>query len=118
MQRWVISIAMIGHLMASAAQAQDRGQLLIAAAEAGRSAEAGELVRSGAPVDARDASGRTPLLSAVDRNALAMARMLMNAGASLNAQAANRDTPWLLAGARGRAEMLREMIPLGPDLSI
>jgi uncharacterized protein len=98
--------------------AQDRGEGLLAAAEAGRVADAEALLRAGAMADVRDGQGRTPLLIAVDRGHLDMALALMRAGASINAQAANLDTPWLLAGARGRTEMLRAMIPLGPDLAI
>jgi ankyrin repeat protein len=105
-------------MLSNAADAQDRGQQLLAAAEAGRVSDAEALIRAGAPVDVRDGQGRTPLLIAVDRDRFELADLLMRSGASINAQAANMDTPWLLAGALGRTGMLRLMIPLGPDLSI
>jgi uncharacterized protein len=104
-------------LMVAPSQGKDAATLL-AAAEAGDLDRVTSAIRAGAPVDARDAAGRTALLIAVDRNNADVARALIAAGASINAQAANMDTPWLLAGARGRTEMLRAMIPLGPDLSI
>ncbi len=120
--RWLRALLAGGILamgmQVNAADAQNRGQQLLAAMEADRTSEAEALVSAGAEVDARDAQGRTPLLIAVDRNNLRLALLLMRAGASINAQAANMDTPWLLAGARGRGDMLRAMIPLRPDLSI
>ena len=76
------------------------------------------MIASGAPIDAANASGQTPLLLAVQNNHLAAAIRLIDAGASINAQAANRDTPWLLAGALGRTAMLRHMLPKGPDYKI
>jgi uncharacterized protein len=97
--------------------AQDARALLEAAA-AGQADRVQALIRSGAPIDTRDAEGRTALLIAVDRNDAATARALMRGGADINAQAANLDTPWLLAGARGRADIIPDMIALGPDLTI
>lgn len=94
------------------------GADLIAAAEAGDRGRVGALIAAKVRLDTQDASGRTALLIAVDRNDVETARMLMAAGASINVQAHNRDTPWLLAGARGRTEIIRDMIPRGPDLTI
>lgn len=77
-----------------------------------------DLIKDGAPLNAKDSVGRTALLIAVENNRTEAALALLNAGANINAQAANKDTPWLLAGASGRTEMLAAMIPKGPDLSI
>ena len=93
-------------------------QNLLEAAERGDVAAIDRLVASGAPIDAANASGQTPLLMAVQNNHLAAATRLIDAGANVNAQAANQDTPWLLAGALGRTAMLRHMLPKGPDFRI
>jgi uncharacterized protein len=77
-----------------------------------------DLIKSGAPLDAKDMAGRTALLIAVEHNRSEAALVLIAAGADINAQAGNKDTPWLLAGASGRTEILAAMIPKGPDLSI
>lgn len=66
-----------------------------------------------ATIDTPDASGRTPLLLAVQAGDVTEARRLIAAGADINAQAANKDTPWLLAGALGRTEMLAAMLEKG-----
>lgn len=102
-------------MMATAAQS---APALLAAAEAGRTAEVERLIVNGADLETRDAQGRTALLLAVAGNHVAMAKALLAAGASPNAQASNRDTPWLLAGASGRAEIVAAMLPLKPDLSL
>jgi Flp pilus assembly protein TadD len=60
----------------------------------------------GAPVDGRDARGRTPLLVAV----------LANAGADVNARDDTQLTPYLCAGANGFHEILRCAIDAGADL--
>lgn len=102
----------------SCTSAQAQSEALIAAAAAGRAEEVAQLVRSGAPLEARDAQGRSALLRAVAENHVGVAKTLLEAGASPNTQAANRDTPWLLAGALGRAEIIAAMLPHRPDLSI
>lgn len=66
-----------------------------------------------ASLDTPDASGRTPLLQAVQAGDLTEAKRLIAAGADINAQAANKDTPWLLAGALGHTEMLAAMLETG-----
>lgn len=93
-------------------------QTLLEAAERGDTAGIDRLIASGAPIDAANASGQTPLLLAVQNNHLAVATRLIDAGANINAQAANQDTPWLLAGALGRTAMLRHMLPKGPDFGV
>jgi uncharacterized protein len=104
--------------MISSSHAQAQGEALRRAAAAGDVAGARAAIAAGAPVDARDDQGRTPLLLAVRDDRTQVALALLAAGASPNVQADNRDTPWLLAGASGRTEILAAMIPRGPDLSI
>ena len=91
---------------------------LLTAAAAGDTAAVQRLVEEGAPLDGRDAQGRTALLAAIEGAHVDAALALIQRGADINAQAANLDTPWLLAGARGHADVLAAMIPRRPDLSI
>lgn len=113
----LVRVVALGVTM-SCTSAQAQSEALLAAAAAGRAEEVTQLVRSGAPLEARDAQGRSALLRAVAENHVGVAKTLLEAGASPNTQAANRDTPWLLAGALGRAEIIAAMLPHRPDLSI
>lgn len=105
-------------VMMTCSPALATGAALIEAAAAGRLDEVARLIHAGAPLDAQDAQGRSPLLRAVAGDHVSVAKILLEAGASPNTQAANRDTPWLLAGALGRAEIIAAMLPRKPDLSI
>lgn len=105
-------------MMMTCSPALATGAALIEAAAAGRLVEVASLLHAGAPLEARDAQGRSALLRAVAGDHVAVAKILLEAGASPNTQAANRDTPWLLAGALGRAEIIAAMLPRRPDLSI
>lgn len=95
-----------------------RDQALIKAVERGDGAKADRAIRSGAPLDGRDDTGRTALLVAVEMGHDSIALDLIERGADIDAQADNDDTPWLRAGADGRVAVLRSMIPRGPDLSL
>ena len=114
----VLLAAALALPMTNPAQPQATGQALRDAVARGDIASLDRLIASGAPLDATDGAGQTPLLLAVQNDNLEAATRLIAAGANINAQAANRDTPWLLAGARGRTAMLRLMLPKRPDLSI
>jgi len=113
-----VTMSFISAQAQSDAKSETQSEALLAAAAAGRAEEVAQLVRSGAPLEARDAQGRSALLRAVAENHLGVAKTLLEAGASPNTQAANRDTPWLLAGALGRAEIIAAMLPHRPDLAI
>ncbi|MGE0752960.1 MAG: ankyrin repeat domain-containing protein [Variibacter sp.] len=75
------------------------------------------LLADGAPVDARDASGRTALLLATIGNHVEVARALIVANADVNAQDNQRDSAFLYAGAEGRLEILKLTIAAGADLA-
>ncbi len=89
---------------------------LLDAVEAGRGDEVARLLAAGAPVDARDASGRTALLVAAHRNHVEIARALIGRGADVNAKDRINDSPYLYAGAAGRLEILRLTLAHGADL--
>lgn len=89
---------------------------LIAAASSGDVAAVSRLLRDGADVKARDASGRTALLAATQGNHVEVARLLIAAGSDVNAKDSSQDSPYLLAGARGHVEILRMVLAAGADL--
>jgi ankyrin repeat protein len=74
------------------------------------------LIKIGAPVDARDSSGRTALLFATHANAIDAASALIAAGANVNAKDNIQDSPYLYAAAEGRLEILRLTLKAGADL--
>jgi len=88
----------------------------IDAAARGDLSQVRRLLAAGAPLEARDASGRTALLAATQENRIEVARVLIEAGANVNAKDNIQDSPYLLAGARGRLEILRMTLAAGADL--
>ena len=70
---------------------------LITAAGKGRPATVRSLLRRGADVRARDATGRTALIAAAFGNHLAAARALISAGADVNAQDDTSQSAYLIA---------------------
>jgi len=97
--------------MSAPANAQNRDQALIAAADKGDLAAVERLIREGASVAARDGRGRTALLAATQANRVAVARALIGAGADVNAKDNIQDSPFLYAGAEGRIEILKMTLP-------
>jgi ankyrin repeat protein len=100
----------------ASAPALARSPGLVEAAAAGRTDEVRKLLKAGADVRQRDASGRTALLAATQGNHEAAARVLIEAGSDVNAQDHQLDSPYLLAGARGYLGILRMTLAAGADL--
>jgi uncharacterized protein len=98
------------------AMAQATTPPLVAAAEQGDEDAVRRLIGERAPVDARDARGRTALLAATARDHVEIARLLIAAGADVNAQDHQSDSAFLLAGAEGRLEILKMTLAAGADL--
>ena len=88
----------------------------IAAAALGDTPRVLQPIRSGAALEARDASQRTALLAATQANHIETARALIAASADVNARDAIGDSPYLRAGARGHTEILRLTLGAGADL--
>lgn len=86
------------------------------AAAANDTARIETLIKDGARVDARDASGRTALLVATHADAVDAARILIAAGADVNAKDNIEDSPYLYAAAEGRLDILRLTLKAGADL--
>ncbi|WP_050817208.1 ankyrin repeat domain-containing protein, partial [Bordetella pertussis] len=74
------------------------------------------LLAGGAPLEARDAQGNTPLLRATQGNHAEAAGALIEAGADVNAQNGIQDSAYLLAGARGYRAILALTLAHGADL--
>lgn len=110
-------LALLAFAPAGTAAAQDgEGTVdtrLAEAAARGDTAAVRGLIAAGAPVDARDAARRTPLLIATRANDVEVARLLIEAGADVNAKDNIRDTPFLYAGAEGRNDILRLILATG-----
>ena len=89
------------------------GMTLLQAVTAGDVAAVKAAIAAGAPLDARDAAKRTPLLLATRANHVDIARLLIAAGADVNAKDNIRDTPFLYAGAEGRNDILKAILATG-----
>lgn len=96
--------------------ASDADLALIGAAGRGDLGVVESLIRDGASVKARDATGRTALLAATQRDQITIARTLIAAGADVNAKDNNEDSPYLYAAAEGRNGILRMTLAAGADL--
>lgn len=88
---------------------------LHAAAAMGRAAEITAQIKAGADVNARDGSGRTPLMVAVYRRDTAAARALLAAGADLNAQDHQSYDVITIAAVLNDLELLSMAIRAGGD---
>ena len=74
------------------------------------------LLADGAPLEARDEDGNTPLLRATLGNHEVAASVLMKAGADVNAKNRIEDSAYLYAGARGYNEILTLTLRHGADI--
>jgi ankyrin repeat protein len=110
---WLIVTATMIVAVQSSAYAQQGGQMLIEAVAKGDRAVVEQALREGAPVDTRDAAGRTALLIATRADRADIAEVLIAAGADVNAKDNIRDTPFLYAGAEGRNEILKMILATG-----
>lgn len=88
---------------------------LIAAAGSGQTDTVRALIREGADVNAKDASGRTAVLAAVHGRHADTVRALIDLGADVNKQDQRRDNPLLHAGAEGLLDMVRLLLEAGAD---
>ena len=91
---------------------------LLAAAASGDVAAIAAALDDGANVDARDATGRTPLLVATVADQVDAVRRLLAAGADVDLQDDRLDNPFLYAGAEGLLEILRLVNEAGADPAI
>ena len=88
---------------------------LIAAAAAGDVAGIRAALADGADVDARDADGRTAVLTATVAGQTAAVEALIDAEANVDLQDDRLDNPFLYAGAEGLLDILRLVNEAGAD---
>ncbi len=103
--------------LVGAAAAPESQRNLAAAAAAGDLAQVRSLLRSGAPVNARDAQGQTALVRAVRAGHLDIVRALIEAKADVNATDRNGLSPLVAAAERDDVEMARALLAAGADAS-
>jgi hypothetical protein len=112
-----LDAALVRALLASGADPAHAGAEgttpLHAAALADRADAAAALLEAGAPVDAVDRDGRTPLSHAASA---AMVDALVGAGADVDHAAADGTTATMQAAARGDAGALRALLDAGADV--
>lgn len=89
---------------------------LVDAAARGDLPHVRRLLDAGAPVEQRNARGRTAVLAATAGNHVGVVRLLISRGADVNAQDDQRDSAFLLAGASGYTEIVRATLAAGADL--
>lgn len=95
----------------------DPDAVLLAAAGSGDADSVALALRDGARLEARDGSGRTPLLLASAGDHVEAARVLVAMGADPDALDDQQDSPWLVTGVTGSVAMLEALLPASPDLA-
>ncbi|MEO6458503.1 MAG: ankyrin repeat domain-containing protein [Chloroflexia bacterium] len=96
--------------------AQENAMELIAAAERGDVEAVKRLLTRGAPVEARDERGRTPLIAAAYPNHLDVADVLIEAGADVNAKDDTQQSAYLISTSEGYLELLKRTLQAGADV--
>ena len=91
---------------------------LHAAATTGDLAAISAALADGADVDARDATGRTPLMAATHARQAEAFQALLDADANVDLQDDRLDNPFLYAGAEGLLDILRLANEAGADPAI
>ena len=86
---------------------------LTAIAERGDTETLLTMIRDGAPINQRDARGRTPIMAATHGNHPETVKALIDAGSDIHIQDNMRDNPFLYAGAEGLLEVLKVLIDAG-----
>ena len=114
----VLSLPLITAAMTPPAPAHPAAGALLRAAREGDLPAVKQALAAGAPLESRDADGRTPLLLATHGHHLPVVRWLIGRGADVNAQDRQRDSAFLLAGARGHTEIVRTALTRGADWRI
>jgi uncharacterized protein len=93
-------------------------QALLDGATAGNGDAVAAALTRGAPIEARDARGRTALTLAVLGDHVGVAVLLVAHGADPDALDDRNDTPWLTTGVTGSVAMLEVLLPATPDLAL
>jgi ankyrin repeat protein len=113
----VVAVIGCGSPSAKPGDKQTNDQLLSATA-AGDLGAIRVALDAGADVDARDPTGRTPLMVATEARQTEAFRTLLAAGADVDIQDNKQDNPFLYAGAEGVLDILRLANEAGADPTI
>ena len=114
--RWPFLVPFL--LACVAAGAQDAGQSLRGAAQAGEAQSVRELLRGAPGLDAVDGTGRTALMYAVEGGHDEIVEMLLAAGAGVDRQDQSGETALHLAARHGRMAAARLLLQAGADFAL
>jgi len=118
-QRWDLVATLAREGKADARASDERGTLaLVLAARAGQEEAVLQLLRRGAPVDARDGQGHTALGVAAQAGHLQLVRMLLREGADPTRWSANGQAPLHLAALAGHVAVMQALLTLGTPLEL
>ncbi|MGO8677731.1 MAG: ankyrin repeat domain-containing protein [Limisphaerales bacterium] len=92
-------------------------ELLLAAADDGKTGVVGWLLAQGASVNAKSDAGFTPLMFTVASGHAATARVLLDAGADVNLKGYKGLTPTILAAFKGNAELVKMLLEKKADVN-
>jgi len=95
-----------------------RGALSYAAEARGDADTARALAAGGAPLDARDESGETPLIKACRRKRPGVALALLDLGAKVNVQDHQGQTALMVAASFGNGQTIEALLARGADLAL
>ena len=90
-----------------------KSEALVKAANAADPDLVRDLVAHGAPVDARNKTGWTPLMAVANKGQFELVQYLVEQGADVNAKNENGWTPVLLATLKGIPEIVRYLAGRG-----
>lgn len=99
-------------LICASAFAADLGPDLLAAAHKGQTARVAEILAKGAPIEAKDKNGRTPLMLAARSGHVGVVRLLLSKGADPGARDRQGWTAFALATIESHDAVLRVMPPM------
>ena len=91
---------------------------LVESAKMGQLARVKELVTRGAPVDAADRRGFTPLMWGAAAGQAEMVRLLLDAGAAVDRRAIDGTSALMAAAANGFTEIVRTLIARGANVAL
>ena len=76
-----------------------------------------QLPAAGAPVDAREQNGTTPLMAAALEGHRQVVELLLASGAAVNARTADGQTPLMYAAINGSPDIVNLLLARGADIN-
>lgn len=112
-----IAVLLLCHCAVALPQSGGTADALFKAAESGNAAEIGKLLGQGAPVNAQDPTGWTPLMVAAGEGKLAAVQALVKAGANVNAASKKGETALMASVLSGNVAVVNYLLAAGADKS-